>query len=141
MWLPWDQRVIYFITMCVKDRKYVLARPDVFAEIEKFCRHNPNWNTIAAVVMPDHVHALVSPKRNRDARVTQYAAGLKRTVRRNAASWEWQQGVFDRLLRRDEAALGKWIYGRENPVRAGLVAQWEDWPYLVGYDESNSPAA
>jgi hypothetical protein len=37
------------------------------------------------------------------------------------ASWEWQPGCFDRLLRSDESLHEKWLYIQENPVRAGLV--------------------
>ena len=55
-------------------------------------------------------------------RSRRYSAGLKRFVRRETnAVWKWLDGVFDRLLRRDECAESKWIYMRENPVRAGLV--------------------
>ena len=53
--------------------------------------------------------------------------------RETKAIWKWQDGVFDRLLRRDEFAESKWINMRENPVRAGLVRRWEDWPYAIGY--------
>jgi hypothetical protein len=28
--LPWDKSIIYFVTMCVKDRRQVLATPTVF---------------------------------------------------------------------------------------------------------------
>ena len=48
----------------------------------------------------------------------------------------WQAGVFDHLLRSDESYAEKWLYVRENPVRAGLVARAEDWPYqgCIHYD-------
>ena len=32
-------------------------------------------------------------------------------------------------MRDDESYTEKWIYVRENPVRAGLVARADDWPY------------
>ena len=41
----------------------------------------------------------------------------------------WQKQFFDHLLRSDESYDGEWTYVRENPVRAGLVAKHEDWPY------------
>ena len=76
--------------------------------------------------MPDHLHALVSPL-DRDARVTQFSAALKRFVLREVKlDWKWQDGVFDRLLRWEESAESKWLYLRENPVRTGLVSCWED---------------
>ena len=119
---------------CVGSRRPVLNNPEIFVAILKICDLREQWETVAAVVMPDHLHALVRPVANRDAKITQYSAGLKRFVRRETkAAWKWQDGVFDRLLRRDESAESKWIYMRENPVRAGLVRRWEDWPYAIGY--------
>ncbi len=41
----------------------------------------------------------------------------------------WQEGFFDHVLRSDESYAEKWNYVRRNPVRAGLVARAEEWPY------------
>ncbi|SRR5581483_1161906 len=142
VWLPWDQSVIYFITICVSQRKSVLANERIFQIVRQFCDENKNWSTIALTVMPDHIHALVAPVRDRDDRITQFTAGLKRFVRREAnAEWKWQDGVFDRLLRSEESIQSKWIYIRENPVRAGLIAQWDEWPYSIGLVASHQPTA
>ncbi len=133
VWLAWDQPVIYFVTLCVERRQRVLDNAPAFHAIATFARASTTWQTVAAVVMPDHMHALIAPK-NREAPVVQYSAGLKRHVRRVVqAPWKWQEGVFDRLLRREESAAEKWLYMRENPVRAGLVERWEAWPYFIGY--------
>jgi putative transposase len=65
-----------------------------------------------------------------------FSAAIKRWMRQQLrAEWQWQSGGFDRLLRSDEAAQQKWEYMRENPVRAGLVKQWSDWPYSIGFRE------
>ena len=130
VWIADDQTVTYFTTICTADRKAVLANPETFEAIRTFCCEKINWPTIAAVLMPDHFHALVRPQRDRHARVTQFSAGLKRFVR----SWKWQDGVFDRLLRRNEFTESKWLYLRENPVSAGLVKRWQDWPYFIGHE-------
>ena len=84
--------------------------------------------------MPDHVHLLIAPS-DRDAPVGNASGAIKRSVRQElAAAWQWQPGSFDRLLRSDESAEEKWQYIRENPVRAGLVINWQDWPYRVGFE-------
>jgi len=143
-WLQWGQRVIYFVTLCVRRRKHLLAESDIFAAIKRFRCDDSNWNTIAAVIMPDRIHVITSPEIDRNRRVTRFSAGPKRFVRREtAALWQWRHGVFDRLLRREESAESKWIYIRENPVRIGFVTRWQDWPYFIGFDESgtNLPAA
>jgi hypothetical protein len=46
----------------------------------------------------------------------------------------WQPEFFDHLLRSGESMAEKWMYVRENPVRAGLVAQAEIWPYAGSVD-------
>jgi putative transposase len=82
--------------------------------------------------MPDHFHALIRPQIARESPPTTFSAPLKRFVRRETnATWKWQEGVFDRLLRKTEFTEAKWHYIRGNPVRAGLVQRWQDWPFMI----------
>jgi hypothetical protein len=70
---------------------------------------------LAAILMPDHLHMMRhQPK---------------------IAMPEWQFGCFDRLLRSEESLQEKWLYVEENPVRAGLVKRFEDWPYRYVFNE------
>jgi len=41
----------------------------------------------------------------------------------------WQPDHWERRLRREENYAEKWEYVWHNPVRKGLVARAEDWPY------------
>ena len=41
----------------------------------------------------------------------------------------WQEDYFDRYLCDGENYSEKWTYVEANPVRAGLVARPEDWPF------------
>jgi putative transposase len=41
----------------------------------------------------------------------------------------WQLDFWDTQLRREESYAAKWDYEWRNPVRKGLVARPEDWPY------------
>jgi len=128
-----DQSVIYFITFCVEGRRHVLDNDDAFAAFRQ-ATARLDWHIIAAVVMPDHVHLLAGP-RHRDAAVGSLSAAIKRAIRKRlGTAWTWQPGCFDRLLRREESAEEKWEYIRENPVRAGLVSHWSDWPYRIGFE-------
>jgi len=87
--------------------------------------------------MPDHIHIIAAPTEDRDAKVGNLSAALKRWMRQKlGASWKWQRGSFDRLLRSDESLHDKWLYVEENPVRAGLVSRWEDWPYRYEFNET-----
>jgi len=125
VWLRWEQATIYFVTICVADRKAVLANEKVIDALKTAAAKLGNWRLLAAILMPDHLHAIVAPK-NREAKVGNFSGALKRWMRKELdASWKWQPGCFDRLLRSDESLHEKWLYVRENPVRAGLVKNWQ----------------
>jgi putative transposase len=97
----------------------------------------------ACVLMPDHIHRLCLGlnQRGSDQRVA--IEFLRKTLRPYIAPAAWQRESYDHVLRdheRDRGALpGVAQYIFENPVRAGLVARWEDYPRLgccvPGYPE------
>ena len=78
---------------------------------------------------------IVAPLEDRELSIGDFAAGFKRLLRKTLGSqdWEWQRGCFDRLLRSNDDLGSKWMYVQENPVRAGLVQQSEDWPYYLDF--------
>jgi len=133
VWLPLEQRVVYFLTLCIQPRKRVLANPAAFLALESALSKLTQWRVYSAVLMPDHLHLLVAPV-ERGLAVGNCSAAIKRWMRQaltqtdpaSIQTWQWQPGCFDRLLRSDESLTEKWEYMRENPVRAGLVKQWED---------------
>ena|ERR1044071_3666653 len=143
-WLPWEQRSVYFITFCIEKRRPVLANPDAWEVCLRVLLRLNEWTTLAAIAMPDHLHILVAPS-DRDASVAAFSKWFKRWFNQEYRkpycrlfvsdgrpanqTWKWQEGCFDRLLRSDESLSDKWEYLRQNPVRAGLVAGSDDWPY------------
>lgn len=134
IYLPWDQSVIYFVTICVKNRQQVLANAVVHEAISEITAGLRSWETIAGIIMPEHVHCFVRPRTERELSAGDFSNAFKRLLRQRLLpqEWEWQRGRFDRLLRSDESFSDKWSYVRENPMRAGLVRGWEDWPYFFG---------
>jgi REP element-mobilizing transposase RayT len=139
-WLPWEQSSVYFITFCIERRRPVLANPCAWKICLTVLDRLNQWQTLAAIAMPDHLHLLMAPL-DRDASVSEFSKWFKRWFneangrpsvsggRTCAQTWQWQQGCFDRLLRWDESISDKWEYLRQNPVRAGLVRDPEDWPF------------
>jgi putative transposase len=129
--------VVYFVTICVEGRKSVLAEERAFAAFQDAAAGLEHWMVLAAVLMPDHLHFIASPKDDREAKVGNASAAIKRWMRQEMkATWVWQPGCFDRLLRSDESLYEKWLYIEENPVRAGLVTHWQDWPYRYVFNDS-----
>jgi len=93
--------------------------------------------------MPDHVHFFCAEQAEGAVRTLSAfmnywkewtAKGMIRTL--NLSAPIWQKQFFDHVLRSDESYAEKWAYVRDNPVRAGLVTQWDAWPYqgFVDFD-------
>jgi putative transposase len=82
--------------------------------------------------MPDHIHFFVrlAPEAQLGVFVKMMKQSLTRTVRPLAdGRFVWQPGFFDHLLRHGESYAEKWQYVWQNPVRAGLVSNPEEWPF------------
>ena len=83
--------------------------------------------------MPDHVHLFASVPRHLclEHYVRLLKQHLNRPLRcgRMTTDRLWQPGFFDHLIRANENYEQKWEYVLQNPVRAGLVEKWQDWPY------------
>jgi REP element-mobilizing transposase RayT len=83
--------------------------------------------------MPDHVHLLIeaqspaSDGRRFIKRAKQFAGYAFSQAYRNRL---WQRYGFEHVLRDDEAAFSFTRHIVENPVRAGLVARIEDYPFV-----------
>jgi REP-associated tyrosine transposase len=125
----------YFVTACTHQRRHIVANPSVHERFFRFAQQGSEHGAWvgAYVLMPDHFHAFVAIDDQKQS-LSVWAKSLKnsisQTLRRNGiAPPHWQQTFFDHLLRSAESYTQKWHYVRENPVRAGLVKQWEDWPF------------
>ena len=133
---------LYFITFCTRDRQKNDDLHRLAAVFRDYCTRAAGKHNIAVgryVIMPDHVHFFV--RGNPDFLLSSWVGGLKRAISVVGLNQShatrlplqrkslWQPGFFDHLLRNDESYAQKWWYVRENPVRAGLVAEWHEWPY------------
>lgn len=86
------------------------------------------WCLHLLVLMPDHLHALVSFPQT---------PGMSRTI----ASWKgylkrtcgvcWEKNYFDHRLRNDDQFALKAEYIRMNPVRAGLCKTATEWAWRL----------
>ena len=105
----------------------MLANARVFEAIKTIIDQLRRWRVLAGVIMPDHAHLFVSG--GKDFLLTQWIRLLKRNLSKAISHPQphWQKGFFDHLIRRGESYAEKWEYVRQNPVRAGLVSNCDDW--------------
>jgi putative transposase len=126
---------MYFVTCCIQNRRHVLATEKVHRAFIDFAQRAQRDHSIAVgryVIMPDHLHLFVTGSDNFE--LGRWIGTLKRILGKQARPGRaqntvWQRGFFDHMLRSSESYSEKWDYVRENPVRAGLVASAEDWPF------------
>jgi putative transposase len=128
-------RFAYFLTLCVFGRRRRFAEPRIVAEADRIFREGADRSTfqiLAYCYMPDHLHLLVQGTTG-GSDLIRFVNGAKQRsgywhVRRYGVPL-WQTGWFDHILRDDESLDRHVAYTVANPVRAGLVENWEDWPY------------
>lgn len=125
---------LFFVTFHTRNHQRVQSLGllhDAFGRYAARAREEFNIGVGRYVIMPDHLHVFV--RGGPEFELSKWINGLKRAltvaVAENIKSPLWQPGFFDHVLRNDENYAEKWNYVRENPVRAGLVPNADDWPY------------
>lgn len=136
-WLPhWQQGgATYFVTFrslsveLSKEHRGLVLHAALHFDQQRYTL----W---AAVVMPDHVHLLLTPLEREPGQwwslssithslkaytAKQVNAGLRRS------GALWMQESFDRIVRDEEELVEKWQYIRSNPVKRGLCERAQDW--------------
>jgi putative transposase len=125
--------IVVYVTVCTADRQPILARPEVHAWLRQVWAKAAGWSVGRYILMPEHIHFFCAPSFADYPPLKKWVAYWKSLA---AARWPtptdgkvWQRDCWDRQLRREESYVEKWTYVRQNPVRAGLVKETEQWPY------------
>lgn len=108
----------------------------------QLCQSEQRLETLAYVVMPDHLHWLFELKaaslcscmrvfKSRSAVAINAALASKSTV--------WQPGYYDHRLRGDEDLRVQARYLIDNPIRRGLVESIDEYPHWACKWVTRSP--
>jgi len=119
----------YFVTFCTKDRRVLVSdERDLVFECCKYGIGRVHY-LHCAVVMPDHVHLILTPYDN--VTIRYIVAAIKSiSSRRIKRPPLWQRESFDRIIRSSESLRTKYEYVADNPVRKGLVTNADEYPWL-----------
>ena len=125
---------IYDVTFCTTQREVLTpaARDIVLRTCVAF--HEVLCWLDCIIVMPDHVHVILIPYL--DSSLSRVLGRMK-----GRSSFEvnrrfgrqgplWQRESFDRMIRSEDKLAQKRAYIFDNPVRAGLVSRWQDYPWI-----------
>jgi REP element-mobilizing transposase RayT len=130
-----DIAAICSVTVGVKARVPVFAHRLLAAEtVDVLRRHSAQVGVTlwAYCVMPDHGHLVLTPSATCD--IVSFVGQFKSLSLR--AAWKlgvdgsfWQPRFWDHFARKEDEAKRVILYVLQNPVRAGLVAQWHDYAF------------
>src|ERR1051325_6961954 len=137
--LPHFQRggAIYFVTFRLASGE---LSPRERQTVMDGCRHwdGEKMELHAAVVMPDHVHLIVSPffvEPGRWHSLSELLHSIKSFTShevgemRGVGGQVWQDESFDRIIRGWGEFAQKRHYVAQNPVRKGLAKEWREYAF------------
>jgi putative transposase len=138
--MPWglkrfqQQRCLHFLTFSCYCRAPLLGTPrarNVFEQTLERARRWYGFYVTGYVVMPEHVHLLISePER---AKLSVALQMLKQNVARQLREPEggpfWQPRYYDFCVWSNAKRIEKLRYIHRNPVRRGLVSSAEQWQW------------
>ena len=126
----------YFLTTSVADRRPIFADRNHAVIVLSAIRwlHTRNRFIIdAAVVMPNHLHLVGKLGESTLPGImhTLKSHTARQLSRAGVETPVWQDGYHDHGLRNSDDYKARIRYVLQNPVRAGLVRQVGDYPFLI----------
>jgi len=134
----WFGKFDEYLDRCLHGEKY-LEEDQVLAIVSDSLRRRDSqiYDLLAFCIMPNHVHAVFTPLENPKGgyySLTEILHSLKRNSAKQVnrvlgrTGPFWQDESYDHIVR-DDAELDRIIrYVLNNPVKAGLAAEWPAWP-------------
>ena len=99
--------------------------------------HKQRYDLVAFTIMSNHIHLVIDTwdTGNYVKTVTTIMQSIKRHTARqsnillNREGQFWQHESYDHLIRNEKEFKNIINYIAQNPVKAGLVIDWRDYPY------------
>lgn len=109
---------------------------DIVFRAFQWLEEKKGWLLRAATIMPNHIHILMrhpggrNNQLNRDLGIVKGFTGREANkILDRVGKPFWMDENFDHWCRNDAKLRGAARYITMNPVRAGLVERWQDWPW------------
>jgi len=124
--------IIQFVTLCTAGRLPYLNHAAAHPWLHEVFGRQTRFHIGRYVIMPNHLHLFCSPATIPPESLAKWMSFMKSEI---ARGWPvrvpklWQRDHWDTQLRSGEHYSSRWAYVRDNPVRAGLVDNADDWPY------------
>jgi REP element-mobilizing transposase RayT len=133
------------LTLCIKNRIALFNTSeivDVFVHILSDSATKFNCIVPVYCFMPDHQHMIITGTDDEVDLLKAIISYKQKTgfwMSKNKAGASWQKDFYDHLIRREEKLATHIKYILDNPVRKGLVSDWQNYPFKgsIGYELDN----
>lgn len=119
----------YHVVFSIQNRRPEFVNFNKARQLIRFLKMDSelgNSQTLAFVVMPDHIHWLLLVK---SGSLSSAVQRVKSMYSRYAGEKQWSKGFYDHAIRGDEDLTAVARYIVANPLRAKLVARVGDYPH------------
>ncbi len=130
--------LVWHLTVGTRGRQPVLVDPwmaETIVESITFQCAKAKADLLIYCVMPEHVHVVISIGEEGDLISILHdfkSFTTNRWRKRTGQDNLWQESFYDHGVRRSERMDDLIAYVIKNPVDAGLVPDWQDYPWIGG---------
>ncbi len=125
----------YLLTTVVHERNPIFTQPETAEIILSsllWLENQGKMDLEAAIIMPDHLHFVAELHMGTLAELmhslkSYTARKINGLLKRRGRLWQAQ--YYDHAIRKDEVLHDVIVYCLNNPVRAGLVTDFHQYPY------------
>ena len=126
---------VYYITICTQNKTKYFSNNEIAQIIKDEIKFRGEKNEILPYcycIMPDHLHMLLSLGSLYEKRLHDWIIAFKRYTARVAKNkfkiqQLWQRDFYEHIIRREDSLIQKAEYIVNNPVREGIVEEWDDY--------------
>jgi REP element-mobilizing transposase RayT len=132
----------YFITFATKKRQLLLpSHKDCVFNAIRFL-DGKKYQLFSAVILNDHVHMIIKPVDTLSKIMHSIKSFTAHEINKlaNRQGKVWQDENFDRVIRDEDELLKKTEYVVNNPIKAQLANNYEEyrWLYVKGWINDDS---
>jgi REP element-mobilizing transposase RayT len=122
-----------------------LQRPEIARIVQDSLHHfdSQAYELICYCLMPNHVHLLIylpehAPPLTRTLQQLKSVSARQANLLLGREGAFWQPESYDHVVHHAEDEQRITAYILENPVKAGLVVDWQKWPYSYWRETARS---
>lgn len=129
------EEIAVAFTCCIFDKRNLFKEPGVVKRFEEILLQELtvfNLGSYVYIFMSNHLHLVTYGKVSSSNPLLFMKSFKQKTgywISKNLSQYRWQKDFYDHIIRNDEDIRNQVYYILNNPVRAGIVNHWKEYPH------------